>query len=214
MKGLFNFDSPIMRFMTGVADLMVLNVVWLICCIPVVTIGPACVAMCYVVRYIAEGETLPVLRTFFQVFRDNFKQGLALFLILLAPLCLAVLYFLMAFTGRLEYNPALKYLSYFAIVVICAVCSYVYPLLAHFDNTIRNTLKNAFLLPLFNPLLALIVTALNLLPVLLFLIDGKLMLLYGFFWLAGGCSLTALINEKLLGKLFSWYVPPEPPEAK
>lgn len=211
MKGLFNFDSPVMRVMTGVADLAALNVIWLICCIPVVTIGPACVAMCYVVRHIAEGETLPVLRTFFRAFRDNFRQGLVVFLILLAPLCLAALYAWLAFTGALAQRPALKYLSYFAIIIICSACSYAYPLLAHFNNTTKNTLKNAFLLPLFNPLLALIVTGLNLLPVVLFLIDAKLVLLYGVFWLVGGCALTAFINEKLLCRMFNRYIPSDPP---
>lgn len=212
MGRLFAPNSPVMRFLSNMADLIALNLVWLICCVPVITIGPSCAAMCYVVRRISDGEAPAILQTFFRAFRENFKQGVALFLILLIPLCMAASYLLMAASGGLEHILLLKYLCCLAVAIICVVCSYVYPLLAHFDNTVINTLKNAFLLPLGNPFLALVVTALNLLPVLGLLVNSGLMLRIGFFWLVIGCSLTALVNEKMLGRFFQKCVQSGEPE--
>lgn len=213
MGRLFKLDSPVMRFMSNVADLAALNLVWLICCLPVVTIGPACTAMCYTAREIAKGSGPVVLKTFFRAFRENFKQSLIVFLILLFPLCMAGVYLLMAASGGLEHIPALKYLCYLSVVIVSVVCSYVYPLLAHFENTVGNTLKNAFLLPLANPFLALVVTALNLLPVLLLLINAGMFARAVIFWLLGGCALTAVINAKMLGPFFARLNPAErPPE--
>lgn len=213
MGRLFNLDSPVMRFMSNVADLVVLNLIWLICCVPIVTIGPACTAMCYTARGMARGDAPPVLKTFFRAFRENFRQSLAVFLILLIPVCLGAAYLLMAVSGGLDQIPVLKYLCVLAVVIIGFVCSYLYPLLAHFDNTVGATLKNAFLLPLANPFLALVVTALNLLPVLLLLINPELFARCIIFWLLIGSALTAVINAKILGPFFARLTPTQqPPE--
>ena len=212
MGRLFQPDSPVMRFLTAVADLIALNLLWLICCIPVITIGPSCTAMCYVARKIAEKEAPPVINTFFRAFRTNLKQSLIVFLILLVPIVLVGVYLLMAVSGGLDHLPLVKYLSYLAIIITGFVCSYVYPLIAHFDNTVGNTLKNAILLPFANPFLALVVTALNMLPILTLLINYELMIRISFFWLTIGCSLTAVVNAKLLGRFFQRLAPPEESE--
>lgn len=212
MGGLFKLDSPVMRFLSGVADLVALNLIWLACCVPVVTIGPASTAMCYVARRIVNGDAPAVGRTFFRAFRENFKQSLAVFLILLLPVGLAAAYLFLAVSGGLDELPAAKYLCVLAVIIIGFVCSYVYPLLAHFDNTVGNTLKNAVLLPLANPFLALAVTALNLLPVLLLLVQPELFARCVIFWLVVGCALTAVINERLLRGLLGRIAPPVEPE--
>lgn len=213
MGRLFNLDSPIMRFMSNVADLAALNLIWLVCCAPIVTIGPACTAMCYVARRIAGGDAPPVLKTFFRAFRENFRQSLAIFLILLIPVGLGAAYLLMAVSGGLDRIPVLKYLCVLAVILIGFVCSYVYPLLAHFDNTVGGTLKNALLLPLASPFLALVVTALNLLPVLLLFINPELFGRCIIFWLVIGSALTAVINAKMLRPFFAKLTPGEqPPE--
>lgn len=209
MGRLFNLDSPVMRFMSNVADLVALNLIWLICCVPIVTIGPACTAMCYVARGIANGDSPSVLKTFFRAFRENFKQSLMMSLILALPVCMAAAYLLMAASGGLDHIPVLKYLCFLAIIIIGVVCSYAFPLLAHFDNTVSNTLKNAFLLPLANPFLALVVTALNLLPILVLFVNAELMGRCVIFWLLAGCALTAVVNAKMLGRFFQRLVPPE-----
>ena len=76
MRRLFDLDSPLMRFLSGAADLAALNLLWLACCLPVVTIGPSCTALYYVARRIARREAPPVAKTFFRAFRANFRQSL------------------------------------------------------------------------------------------------------------------------------------------
>ena len=48
MNKLFGLDSPIMQALSRLADLIILSFLWLVCCLPVVTIGPASAAMCFV----------------------------------------------------------------------------------------------------------------------------------------------------------------------
>lgn len=205
MGQLFHPDSPVIRFLWKVADMIALNLVWLVCCIPIVTIGPSTTAMYCVARKIAKGEWPAIFKTFFKAFKDNFKQALAVFLVLLIPICLVVIYLVVSVSGALNQLPLIKYFSYLAIVIIGCICTYVYPLMAHFENTVGSTLKNAILLPLANPVLALIATALNLLPALIMLINFELFVKVSFFWLVVGCSLTALVNTKMLGWLFERF---------
>ena len=76
MRGVFNPDSPMMRALGVVWDLIVLNLLFLVCCIPVVTIGPAITALHYVTTKMAgEKDGTPVVGNFFKSFRANFRQG-------------------------------------------------------------------------------------------------------------------------------------------
>lgn len=214
MGRLFHPDSPVVRFLSKAADLIALNLIWLICCLPVFTIGPSTTAMYCVARKIARGEWPAILKTFFQSFRSNFKQSFLVSMVLLVPTALVLAYLFLTTSGALNELAWIKYFCFLAMVILGFICSYVYPLLAGFDNTIGNTLKNAVLLPFANPFLAVIVTALNLLPVFLMLINFEMFITCSFFWLVIGGALTALINTKLLGLLFGKLVPEEPTEGE
>lgn len=209
MGQIFHPDSPVIRFLWKAADLIALNLVWIICCIPIITIGPATTAMYYVTRKIAKGEWPAIFRTFFRAFKDNFRQSLLVFLALLIPICLVAVYLFLSVFGVLDRLVLIKYLCYLAIAIIGCICTYVYPLMAQYDNSVGNTLKNAVLLPLANPFIALVSTVLNLLPVLIMLINFEVFVAVSFFWLVIGFSLTALVNTKMLGWLFARLAPQE-----
>lgn len=209
MDKLFGPDSPVVQFLWKLADLVALNLLWLVCCIPVITIGPSTAAMYCVARDIAKGEWPAILKTFFRAFRENFRQALLVFLILLIPICLVAVYLFLALSGALDHSVWMKMLCCLAALIIGFVWTYVFPLMAQFDNSLGNTLKNAVLLPLANPFLAVLCTALNLLPVILLVISVDVFAAAGFFWLVLGVSLTAVINSRLLGLLFRKFTPEE-----
>ena len=86
----FNYDSPFWSFMSRVADLVILNLLWLLFCIPVFTIGASTAAMYRVTLNMVRGEGGGVIRSFWASFKLNFKQGVLLFLILLIPTLLVI----------------------------------------------------------------------------------------------------------------------------
>lgn len=77
-------DSPFFNFMRKLGDVVLLNVTWIVCCLPVATIGASTTALFYAARKIAAGEDHRIWRDFFHSFRANWKQATALWLILLA----------------------------------------------------------------------------------------------------------------------------------
>ena len=82
MKDLFNIESPFMQLLTRVGDLIIVNVLYLLCCVPIVTIGAATAALHKVGQAIVYDTDNGIAKTFFRAFRDNFKQATALWLMM------------------------------------------------------------------------------------------------------------------------------------
>ncbi|MGN1184899.1 MAG: DUF624 domain-containing protein, partial [Oliverpabstia sp.] len=75
MNNLFNPDNKFFTFMGKVADLMILNLLCIVCCLPIVTAGASITALYYVTLKIARNEETYIARGFFHSFKENFKQA-------------------------------------------------------------------------------------------------------------------------------------------
>ena len=91
MDRFFNMDNKFFTFMSRVADLIILNLLCIVCCIPVVTIGPSIAAMFYVTLKMVRNEESYIVRGFFKSFKQNLKQGIVINLIMLAAALLLYL---------------------------------------------------------------------------------------------------------------------------
>ena len=90
MGKIFDMDSPVMRFLNRVGDLLILNILMIICCIPVITVGAAYTAMHYVILKMIRGEEGYLIKGFFKSFAGNFKQATVLWLIMLLVIAIYV----------------------------------------------------------------------------------------------------------------------------
>lgn len=149
MNKIFNPDSRFMQVMNKFADIMLLNVITLLCYIPIITIGPATTAMHYVLLKLFRNECDGVTKSFFKSFKENFKQGIILGLIY--TIIAAILIVDVAYMLKVE-----QIHLFFEVVIIVAVVltlfSYVwvYPLQCRYENPIRTTIKNSFKVGLLN----------------------------------------------------------------
>ena len=191
-------DSKIYQILSTAASFIALNILWLLCAAPMLTAGVSTAAMYTVTRKMARNEYPTILPDFFKAFRDNFKKGMLAGLVMLFPLLLLVLYLFLGLSGGMEGHTLLRGLSWVAAAVIGVFNSYLWPLLAWYENSLGNSLRNAVLLPLSNPFIALAVTALNLLPLFLLLWHTAFFLRISFLWLVAGFALTAFVNTQLL----------------
>ena len=146
MKKIFNMDNPFWVAMGRVFDIFVLNCLWLLCCLPVFTIGPATTGLYYGMFGILRGDGGYPSRDFFKSFKLNFKQGLQLGIPLtLIGAFLALDIYLCYQSGRGIYT---FFLFFFAVLFIVwlAVTLYTFPLLAKFERTNKQILIWAFTL--------------------------------------------------------------------
>lgn len=147
---IFDQDNPFWRGMGRIFDVCVLNVLWLLCCIPIVTIGPSTTALYYAMINLVRGEESYVSRDFFRSFRQNFKQSLLVGLLLMAVGgFLAADIYIAYKSGKGVYTFLMVF--FFIIFLLWAfVTLYTFPLLAKFENSVKNTLILAFTLSIKN----------------------------------------------------------------
>lgn len=177
---LFDQDNPFWRSMDRVFDVCELNILWLVCCIPIFTAGPSTIAFYYAMIALVRGEAGYVHRDFFRSFKQNFKQGVLAGLILLAVGgFLAADVYIAYKSGKGIYTFLMVFFA-FLFLIWSFVALYAMPLLAKFENSLRNTFIWAFtlsikhlpqtLLMLFSVVIALWLC--HLLPGLMFIVFG------------------------------------------
>ena len=209
---IFSPDSKLMQILTRAGELLAVNILWAICCVPILTIGPSTTAMYVVVRRVARGDGSTVIPEFFRAFAQNFKKSFLLGLILLIPMLLAAGYLFLLTTGGGIRDTWFRVFGWIAVVIIGMVWSYVWPLTAWFENSLGNTLKNAFLLPLSSPVAGLFCAGMNLLPWIILTVNLEAFMRISFLWLIIGAALTAFYITKLLLLQFKPLLPAEPEE--
>ncbi len=202
---IFSYDSILSRFLYLVADIVVLHVLWLLCSIPLVTIGASTTALYYsAMRRIRTNEGY-VTGNFFKAFKSNFRQSTIMWIIM-------VLVGLVLFTdlriGMAVSGPMGKLMLISCSVLLIPfilILLYIFPVQAKFDNTIRDNFKNAFLMSIQNFHLSL----------LLIIIIGSFVFL-GLFYqpfmglmLVCGAGLLGYLASNIFVHIFRKYLPDE-----
>ena len=146
MNRLFNMDNKFFAFMGKVADLCILNLLCLICCIPIVTAGASMTALYYVTMKMVRNEESYLFRSFFKSFKQNFKQATIIHIIMLASAI--ILYMDLSIVRNMDgtISKVLSFVFAAFAFIYGIILLYIYPVLAKFYNTIKNTFSNAFLM--------------------------------------------------------------------
>ena len=215
MGRFFSMDNKFFTFMNKVADLCILNIICLVCCIPIVTAGASITAMYYVTLKMVRNEEAYIVRSFFKSFKDNFKQATIINLIMIAVG--AVLYLDLNVAKNMPGSAGqIFHVFFMAFVIIYYVLFlYVYPILARFYNTIRNTIKNALCMAIRHLPYTVVMVLIGLCPLLLlfigsYQIQSTLFVLF----LVMGFGVIAYCNSFFLVKIFDHYMPKEENEEQ
>ena len=149
----FSYDSKFGQLFLKLAYGCCLNILWLVCSLPIVTIGASTTALYYTSFKIAKDEGSYITTMFFRSFKQNFKQATIIWLIMLVTGVIIVadailLYRLRATsTGTVAVIWTLLLACIFACMIAYAiVLTYIFPLLSIASNTTANMFKNAFLI--------------------------------------------------------------------
>lgn len=191
---LFDYDSGLMQFITLLSRLTLLNIIWTICCLPVVTVGAATAAQYYSAQKLYEGDT--------HVF-GNFRAGLRLYwkkatIIWLFTAILSAAFFIGLYilvTAVVPGQAILASISALAYMTLLLILLWIYPVMIHFTGNLREILFNAFIFTFMYAPITLIAAAFyglfGFLAVRytiilgLFLIFGQSLIVYGILVLFG-----------------------------
>ena len=141
-------SSGFFRFFSRIAELMLLNFLFILCCLPIVTAGASLSALYSVSLKLIRHQDSYIVRDFFRAFRQNLKQGILIHLLFCAAASIIItdLVFLWNIMEQSElYKGVFFVMVVIALFLFCA-SMYVYPLLAQFKNTLKGYFRNAAIL--------------------------------------------------------------------
>lgn len=184
--------------MNKVADLMILNLLTLVCMLPFVTAGAALTAMHYQVLKIVRDEECYIVKGYFKAFKENFKQSTAIWLILVAVgVILGGDFYIMRTSGvefHVIFRAVMGAISIFALFTLL----YVFPVQAKFANTVFRTIKNALAISILQAPKSVLMVVLYVIPMVLMVFAPNILPLVMLF----GMTLPAFLSAKLYNKFF------------
>ncbi len=203
MKKFFDLDSPLVRCLNRMTDLMVLNVIFLLTCIPIITIGAAWTALSYVALKMARNEEAYIIKDYFRSMRQNFRQATVLWAGMFGMGVVLFLDFSMM-QGMGGYGLVRKLLAGICLV-FWIMALYLFPMLARFDNTLRAAVNNALVMAARHPRCTLAMLAVTGAGAGLTLLTNGTVI-YGIpFWILIGFAFISYVNAQFLRRVFDQY---------
>ncbi len=198
---MFKLDSPLMNFLGKVADIMILNIMVILFSLPIITAGAAITAAYSVAYKMVKNEESYIVKSFWKAFKENLKQSTLIWLIFLAVCIILAIDYRIMFYAEVEMARWVMYGVVAVTVVLAMGFSFVFPIQARFSNTVKNTIKNSFLMALSHlPSAILFVVSYAAPLVLIYFIPQSLPLV---FLLVGG--LMPFLKSFLFLKIFRRY---------
>lgn len=195
-------DNAVTHALSKICDMVCLNIMWLICCIPVVTIGASTTALYSVMLKMVKNEEGYIFRGFFKAFKENFKQSTIMWLLFAA---LWIVWWLdYNFTGALPGQLSFVFRVLFLLLgfILLSVMTYAFPLTARYINPIGATLKNALILTVAKLPYTFLMVVVIVAAVLGSFWNTTTFMFAVPLWLLIGGSLVAWINSWILRRVF------------
>ena len=203
MRGIFGYDSTVVRGLTKIGDCICLSVLWIVFSLPVVTMGAASAALYKVVYDCLRKDEAGIWKKFWESFKENLKRSTILWLV--AMLILAVLTVDVFVFRSIKLSGDAMGNFYWAALIILGVALtwtvYLAAYSAKFNGKVREVLRLSFLLMLYHPI--------KMLGVFLPLMAGAILVLLAPFMVFLAPAVVYWISSFSLEKVFLQHMRPE-----
>ena len=201
----FVIDSPVMKFLGRVGDILVLNLIFVVTSLPVITIGTAVSALYTVAMKLVRGEDLAIIKEYCKAYKRNFKPATICWLIM----AMAGVLLFVDFRFVAVFDGSLYTLVRMALAMILGVWMliflYLFPYIARFENTIFGSIRNAMFLSVahFPSTLVMVGIAIGVLVITLF--TSRTFVIGTIIWVFAGFAVLAYVQSFLLCRIFAKY---------
>lgn len=195
---MFDMDSPLMTGLNKFADLIWLNILTIVCCIPIITAGASLTAMHYMCLKIARDEECYITKGFFKSFKMNFKQATIIWILelLVALFLFGDLWII--YRSGIEFHILIHIAVILVAVLVLLISAFVFPVLAKFDNTIFKTIKNSLVISMAQLPKSVVYIVLTVLVFVITIYLPQVLPMFFFF----GLSYPAFLFAKMYSKFF------------
>ena len=207
MSRIFNLENPFWQTMSKLGDIIMLNILWLVCCIPIITIGPSTTALYYVMLKRVRDEEGNIFQQFFRSFKLNFRQGAIVGIIM--TVCGFLFLFDVMFYREAKgtVSDLFWFVSMMIFFVYLMVTIYIFPLIAKFENTVKNFFMFSFVMAVrhFGKTLIMALVTAGMIFLMYFVYPPLIFMFMG---------IIAYVNSKFLVDIFDMYIPDDKKEVR
>lgn len=190
-------DGKFVKVLNRIADLVGLNLLAILFCIPIITIGASITAIYGCIFRIQEKREGYLTKDFWKLFKECFRSSTIIYLVGVAVVAMLYLdYQIFATDSRLD---ILQVLVVAGGILVAEIFTYAFPMESYFENSLKATVKNALLLGISNIPYTLLMLGINVFP---FFLVARIPVTFGI-WFLIGISGVAWINSFFLKKIFS-----------
>lgn len=196
----FAADGKLAGFLNRIGYLIVLNILTIVCCIPIFTAGAAMTALYSVTLRLVRKEDEKIVVGYFRAFRDNFRQATLIWIPggALALFMLFDVYLLRTVAGI--FGQIYRIFLFMLVLFLAMVLLHAFAVLARFDNTIKNTVKNALLFCVGHVGTAILMLGAMLIPVILLTVSYRFLSVDILLGISGPAYLTGIYFTSLFKK--------------
>ena len=198
---IFEEGSPFQRFLNKMADLLILNLIVLLMCLPIITAGASLTAMHYVLLKMVRGEEGYIVKSFFRSFKREFRQATVLWILYMALAALMASNLIMILQGGGVYPLWLPSSILVVAVLELMFMIYTFAMLSRFDNSIYQTLINAVTLTFSELPRSLEMAVITLVPLIAFFRASILLPLLVLFGLSVPGYACAIVYDPIFKKI-------------
>ena len=201
LQKLFRLDGPLVRGLTLITNVILLNTLFIITSIPLVTMGASVTALNTMLHRILKGDDSDVVYHYFRIFKSNFKQATVIWAALVVLSVLLFLnYSIFSNTNFLNVY-GLLLLAPFGMLAILGVVILL-PYVGLFENSLKASVINSFFVCILDPLRAILLILFNCAVVFMSVNTPERLLTAIYVFTFGGFALWALLNVKVTSKMF------------
>ncbi|MCI8795425.1 MAG: YesL family protein [Dorea sp.] len=200
-------SEKILNGLSKIGDMLILNFIYVLSCIPIITIGASTTALYYTTLKMAENNESYVWRDYWKAFKSNLKQATVIWLIVFAGWAVIALDFLIAGGLSMQLGTVVAIGVVIVAVFMGILGLYVFPLLARFDNTVVKTMKNAVMIAIRHLPSTILIALIHAAPLLVAFVSIEAFLKGFIVIMLFAASPLAYLESKLFVKVFYRYYP-------
>ena len=205
IKAAFDTDNFLMRFCEKVLDIVTVNLLFVVSCLPIVTIGVAKISLYQTIFEVKRSRRIPVFKIYIRAFKQNLKLGFQLGLLELGIFLISVVDLSLFWSQTSVAFQLIKAICLGILIFLTLVMLASYPIAARYELTWKEVLQKGLLLVSFNFVWFFLMLAIILLIIMLLYLSGFTLVLGGSAFLLFGFGLLAFCQVGLMEKLFAKY---------
>ena len=205
IKAAFDTDNFLMRFCEKVLDIVTVNLLFVVSCLPIVTIGVAKISLYQTIFEVKRSRRIPVFKIYIRAFKQNLKLGFQLGLLELGIFLISVVDLSLFWSQTGVVFQLIKAICLGILIFLTLVMLASYPIAARYELTWKEVLQKGLLLVSFNFVWFFLMLAIILLIIMLLYLSGFTLVLGSSAFLLFGFGLLAFCQAGLMEKLFAKY---------